>query len=1539
MESGVSMERDGNWIPLTPGKPISGMSDDNCESMLTSKQGAEKENINEKFPFMGAFDTMVNTETIPATPAKPIPGRSRQSCETVLISEQVIEKENISGELPCMLNETCELTADINDGHESVSGVTGKDFTSTAATQYDASSVQEEAVKIPTSECDGKKAHSGDESPVDKGSIPTPSKTKESRKRHNDGIDMNKKAKQKPRMKKHRPKVYDESKPKKPPKAQTPKRSIPKPRPPKTPKPATPNRVQEKKKNSDKNKSSCMQSSTTCGFGDVARDIEEASTASIITADSCKRSLNFDDHIAKESNLVSKSHEEPHHIAKESNLVSKSHEEPPRLEIFVGDFYNFGKIVTSKRNTPRRSRFLKKSLEASEDLLGDISATRNQDQADGNGRKYIHVYQRRKKINLNATSLTPALKVYRRMIKENKCLQFSKRCGPVFPKLYKKQRSLRKRMKIHRWCDKADDVGKSSVRRSIRKPVPINRKTIQNAVNKPIVKKKVVKPNIYTEEWLRRVFSPPRRIRSVIRYREVIGDLNSNQTMPYDDDDFLYCHEENFLQIPECLPLQEVPALRIESFTSIYSDFLRVDNLKWFGLRELREVPVIQSRSLVPDNEETSDTDEGLISVDKETIEILTRKLASLDIDYRCKELMVLENNVSGALVKRAYKKRKFTPKVDLDNESLRVWTLLMENDGSEPVEEMDEQREEWWETQRNIFRGRVDSFIAKMHLIQGNRRFSPWKGSVTDSVVGVYLTQNTNDHLSSSAFMCVAARYPRKIRTKELTFQDEFTASQESVASNTKIYEGFSKNNEIEQDLDLCISLPDVSHASQTTDPMQDKPCVNEFATSQESVASNTKVDEGFSKNNEIEQYLDLCPSCPDVSDASQTTDLVQEKLCVNEDSNTFRKHLEVEEGDYLKQFCGSPLNESRVDEEEQKTDSFEFPCSHEPSVTTFDLNVSFCETSESEFIGQIKSTPEEPKVVTPICTLQSEVAIEGVNNHQSLRDMPLETKSTGKKKNRVEENQEPQIDWEELRKSYCEIGEKEVNENHMDTVDWDAVRLGTREELAKTIVERGMSNILAGRIKDFLDRMHKEHGSHDLEWLRDIPPDKAKEFLLSIQGIGLKSVECIRLLTLHHLAFPVDTNVGRVATRLGWVPLQPLPGIPIHLLNAYPNVDTIQKYLFPRLCTLDQKTLYELHYQLITFGKVFCTKRDPNCNACPMRAECRHYASAFASRRLAISGSKESSTVTTIIPAANEQSHSMYATPPSMHFDQEVNNSGSTYYSQTCEPIIEVPPSPEPEAEETLPIVGDIEDLFCEPDDDEEIPIIRLNTDEFKETLKETIDTDNINLPEADMSRALVSSSAKEAPDMHMPKKFVVKLRTMHIVFELPDFHPCLAGFEARENDDPTPYLLAVTFPGEIRPSLEYTRNRVCISDDNQEGTVKATVLIPCRTATRGSFPLNGTYFQVNEVFADDETSHVPLDVPRSQLRNLEIRELGCGLSATSIFKALSTGAIQRLFWKGSICVRGFNRKTRKPRPLHRSFHITTAAIAAENRKFRKL
>jgi hypothetical protein len=67
------------------------------------------------------------------------------------------------------------------------------------------------------------------------------------------------------------------------------------------------------------------------------------------------------------------------------------------------------------------------------------------------------------------------------------------------------------------------------------------------------------------------------------------------------------------------------------------------------------------------------------------------------------------------------------------------------------------------------------------------------------------------------------------------------------------------------------------------------------------------------------------------------------------------------------------------------------------------------------------------------------------------------------------------------------------------------------------------------------------------------------------------------------------------------------------------------------------------------------------------------------------------------------------------------------------------------------------------------------------------------------------------------------------------------------------------------------------------------------------RGSFPLNGTYFQVNELFADHESSLKPIDVPRDWIWDLPRRTVYFGTSVTSIFRGLSTEQIQFCFWKG--------------------------------------
>lgn len=212
--------------------------------------------------------------------------------------------------------------------------------------------------------------------------------------------------------------------------------------------------------------------------------------------------------------------------------------------------------------------------------------------------------------------------------------------------------------------------------------------------------------------------------------------------------------------------------------------------------------------------------------------------------------------------------------------------------------------------------------------------------------------------------------------------------------------------------------------------------------------------------------------------------------------------------------------------------------------------------------------------------------------------------------------------------------------------------------------------------------------------------------------------------------------------------------------------------------------------------------------------------------------------------------------------------------------------------------------------------------------------------------MSKALVSLTP-EAASIPTPKlKNINRLRTEHHVYELPDTHPLLKGLDKREPDDPCSYLLAIWTPGETANSIDPPERRCNFDDPNilcnevtcaycssqreaNSQIVRGTLLIPCRTAMRGSFPLNGTYFQVNEVFADHDSSLSPIDVPRHWLWNLPRRTVYFGTSIPTIFKGLNTEEIQHCFWRGYVCVRGFDQKTRAPRPLMARLHFPASRM----------
>lgn len=111
-------------------------------------------------------------------------------------------------------------------------------------------------------------------------------------------------------------------------------------------------------------------------------------------------------------------------------------------------------------------------------------------------------------------------------------------------------------------------------------------------------------------------------------------------------------------------------------------------------------------------------------------IDEITYKMEGLHLNEGSNKLIGQEHKAlvlykgDGALVPygevKFLKKRKPRPKVDLDPETNRLWNLLMGKEGTEGLDGTDKEKEKWWEEERKVFRGRADSFIARMHLVQG---------------------------------------------------------------------------------------------------------------------------------------------------------------------------------------------------------------------------------------------------------------------------------------------------------------------------------------------------------------------------------------------------------------------------------------------------------------------------------------------------------------------------------------------------------------------------------------------------------------------------------------------------------------------------------------------------------------------------------------------------------------------------------------------------------------------------------------------------
>lgn len=155
----------------------------------------------------------------------------------------------------------------------------------------------------------------------------------------------------------------------------------------------------------------------------------------------------------------------------------------------------------------------------------------------------------------------------------------------------------------------------------------------------------------------------------------------------------------------------------------------------------------------------------------------------------------------------------------------------------------------------------------------------------------------------------------------------------------------------------------------------------------------------------------------------------------------------------------------------------------------------------------------------------------------------------------------------------------------------DWLAVETAPLDELIDVIRPGGLAPQKAPRIQASLQRLREANGDHALEFLGQLEPLAAREWLTAIDGIGVKTASVVLLMSFGMPLMPVDRHVDRVSRRIGLMP---------------PRVTPEQEH-DRYLALLEPGQCYPLHVGLITHGRRTCHARVPDCDSCPIAPRCR--------------------------------------------------------------------------------------------------------------------------------------------------------------------------------------------------------------------------------------------------------------------------------------------------------------------------------------------
>ena len=169
-----------------------------------------------------------------------------------------------------------------------------------------------------------------------------------------------------------------------------------------------------------------------------------------------------------------------------------------------------------------------------------------------------------------------------------------------------------------------------------------------------------------------------------------------------------------------------------------------------------------------------------------------------------------------------------------------------------------------------------------------------------------------------------------------------------------------------------------------------------------------------------------------------------------------------------------------------------------------------------------------------------------------------------------------------------------------------WAQVRDAPLAEVEEAIRPGGISKVKSARIQAILraisddprqlsaerpgDELSRDALLGALDWLERAPIAQAREYLLSLPGVGRKTAACVLLFAYGLRDVPVDTHVSRVGMRLG-------------LLRSGAPFEELHDQMLA-LTPAGQEL--ELHVNLLRHGRRTCHARSPVCPECALARMC---------------------------------------------------------------------------------------------------------------------------------------------------------------------------------------------------------------------------------------------------------------------------------------------------------------------------------------------